>query len=45
MIDENELMGHLEKITEFNMSLKKAKQKLQRFLEYHPENTNPTEIH
>ena len=45
MIDENELMEHLKKITEFNMGLKKAKQKLQRFLEYHPENTNPIEIH
>ena len=26
------------------MSLRKAKQKLQRFFEYHPEMTNPIEI-
>ena len=37
MIDDNELMEHLKKTTEFNMSLKKAKRKLQIFLEYHPE--------
>ena len=37
MIDDNELMEHLKKTREFNMSLKKAKQKLQRFLKYHPE--------
>ena len=44
MIDDNELMEHLKKATEFNMSLKKAKRKLQRFIEYHPEMTNPIEI-
>ena len=44
MIDDNELMEHLKKITEFNMSLKKAKRKLQRLLEYHQEMTNPIEI-
>ena len=32
MIDDNELMKHLKKTTAFNMSLKKAKRKLQRFL-------------
>ena len=44
MIDDNELMEHLKETREFNMSLKKAKRKLQRFLEYHPEMTNPIEI-
>ena len=44
MIDGNELMQQLKKITKFNMSLKKTKRKLQRFLEYHPEMTNPIEI-
>ena len=44
MIDGNELMQQLKKITKFNMSLKQAKRKLQRFLEYHPEMTNPIEI-
>ena len=44
MMDDNELMEHLKKRTEFNMSLKKAKQKLQRFLEYHPEMTSAIEI-
>ena len=34
MIDDNELTEHLRKTTEFDMSLKKAKQKLKRFLEY-----------
>ena len=37
MIDDNEPMEHLKKTTEFNMSLKKAKRKLQIFLEYQPE--------
>ena len=37
MIDDNELTEHLKKTTEFNMSLKTAKRKLQRFLKYHPE--------
>ena len=32
MVDDNELMEHLKKTTAFNMSLKKAKRKLQRFL-------------
>ena len=44
MIDDNELMEHLKKRTEFNISLKKAKRELQRFLEYHPEMTDPIEI-
>ena len=44
MINDNELMEHLKKRTEFNMSLKKAKRELQRFLEYHPEMTDPIEI-
>ena len=44
MIDDNELMEHPKKTAEFNMSLKKAKRKLQRFLEYHPKMTNPIEI-
>ena len=44
MIDDNELMEHLKKLTEFNMSLKKVKRKLQRFLEYYPEMKNPIEI-
>ena len=44
MIDDKKLMKHLKKTTEFNMSLKKAKWKLQRFLEYHTEMTNPIEI-
>ena len=35
MIDDNELMEHLKKRREFNMSLKTAKQKLQKFLQYH----------
>ena len=33
-----------QKATKFNMSLRKAKPKLQRFLEYHPEMINPIEI-
>ena len=44
MIGDNELMEHLKKRTDINMSLKKAKRKLQRFFEYHPEMTNPIEI-
>ena len=42
MVDDIEFMEYLK--TEFNMSLKKAKGKLQRFLEYHPEMTKPVEI-
>ena len=44
MLDNDELMEHLRNTTQFNMSLKKAKRKLQRFLEYHPNTTNPIEI-
>ena len=40
MIDDKELMEHLKKTIEFNMNMKKAKRKLQRFLEYHPKMTN-----
>ena len=44
LIDNNELMEHLRKTKEFNISLKKAKRKLQRFPEYHPQRAIPIEI-
>ena len=44
MINDNEFMEHLKERAEFNMSLKKAKRKLQIFLKYHPKMTNQIEI-